>query len=106
MIYEACKQKWYVIDAPPSMLLIHQNHDYSHLPNGATHYASPESNENIRLAGGEANIRYTILDSTRQLIKGKLARPQMSYLRFMPGLELFFRSVFSFLPQPMTEPFA
>lgn len=104
MIYKARKEKWSVIDCTPSVMVIHQNHDYSHLPGGKPHYEHPDTNENIRLAGGQANIRYTILDATHQLTAdGKLIRPKMSYLRFMRGVELFLRKVFFFLPENAIE---
>jgi hypothetical protein len=103
MIYKARKEKWAVIDCTPSVMIIHQNHDYSHLPGGKPHYEHPDTNENIRLAGGEANIRYTVLDATHQLVGGKLVRPKISYLRFMRGVELFLRAIFFFLPESMIE---
>jgi len=103
MIYKARKEGWPVIDCTPSVMIVHQNHDYSHLPDGKPHYEHPDSNENIRLAGGQANIRYTILDSTHQLINGKLARPKMTTLHLTRKLELFLRAVFSFLPENMIE---
>jgi len=104
MIYKARREKWTVIDCTPSVMIVHQNHDYSHLPGGKPHYEHPDTNENIRLAGGEANIRYTILDATHQLAPGgKLVRPKLSYLRFMRGVELFLRKVFFFLPANMIE---
>src|SRR6266540_5816063 len=103
MIYKARKEKWPVIDCTPSVMIVHQNHDYSHLPGGISHYEHPDTNENIRLAGGQAAIRYTILDSTHRLINGKFARPKMSYLRFMRAVELFLRRVFFFLPESMIE---
>jgi hypothetical protein len=103
MIYKARREKWPVIDCTPSMVVVHQNHDYGHLPGGTSHYAHPETDENIRLAGGHAAIRYTILDSTHRLVNGKLARPRMSSLRFMRGVELFLRKLFFFLPEDMIE---
>jgi hypothetical protein len=103
MIYKARQQKWSVIDCTPSVMIVHQNHDYSHLPGGKSHYEHPDTNENIRLAGGQANIRYTILDSTHQLVDGKLIRPKMTSLRFTRKLELFLRSIFFFLPEKMIE---
>ena len=103
MIYKARKEKWPVIDCTPSVMIVHQNHDYAHLPGGKSHHEHPDTNENIRLAGGQAAIRYTILDSTHQLVGGKLARPKLSYLRFMRGVELFLRSIFFFLPEKMIE---
>jgi hypothetical protein len=103
MIYKARKEKWPVIDCTPSILIVHQNHDYSHLPGGKSHHEHADTNENIRLAGGQAPIRYTILDSTHRLVGGKLARPKISYLRFMRGVELFLRAIFFFLPEDMIE---
>ena len=103
MIYKARKEKWPVIDCTPSVMIVHQNHDYSHLPGGKSHHEHPDTNENIRLAGGQAPIRYTILDSTHRLLNGKLARPKLSYLRYMRGLELSLRSIFFFLPENMIE---
>jgi len=103
MIYKARREHWSVIDCTPSVMLVHQNHDYSHLPDGKPHYKHPETNENIRLSGGQANIRYTILDSTHQLAGGKLIRPRMTSPRFTRKLELFLRAVFFFLPERMVE---
>jgi len=103
MIYKARVEGWAVIDCTPSIMIVHQNHDYAHLPDGKPHYEHPETNENIRLAGGQANIRYTILDSTHQLVNGKLSRPKMTSLRFTRKLELFLRAVFFFLPEDMIE---
>lgn len=104
MIYKARKERWPVIDCTPSVMIIHQNHDYSHLPGGKPHYEHPDTNENIRLAGGPANIRYTILDATQQLtVGGKLVRPKMTYPRFMRRVELFLRKIFFFLPENMIE---
>jgi hypothetical protein len=103
MIYKARKEGWAVIDCTPSIMIVHQNHDYSHLPDGKPHYEHPETNENIRLAGGQANIRYTILDSTHQLVDGKLSRPKMTSLRFTRTLELFLRAIFFFLPEDTIE---
>jgi hypothetical protein len=103
MIYKARKEKWPVIDCTPSVMIVHQNHDYSHLPGGKSHHEHPETNENIRIAGGQAAIRYTILDSTHQLVGGKLARPKMSALRFQRGVELFLRKIFFFLPESTIE---
>ena len=38
MIYKARKEGWPVIDCTPSVMIVHQNHDYSHLPVGKPHY--------------------------------------------------------------------
>ena len=103
MIYNARRQGWPVIDCTPSVVAVHQIHDYSHLPGGVPHYGMPESAENIRLAGGEAPIRYTLLDATHCLRAGRLVRSPMSYARLMRGIELLLRRVFFFLPAPLIE---
>lgn len=104
MIYKARKENWAVIDCTPSLMIVHQNHDYSHLPNAKPHYDHPDTNVNIQLAGGQANIRYTILDSTHQLTEGgKLSHPKMTSLRFTRNVELILRRIFFFLPETMIE---
>jgi hypothetical protein len=103
MIYRARREKWPVIDGTPSIMIVHQNHDYSHLPGGKPHYEHPDTNENIRLAGGQANTRYTILDATHQLRDGTLVRPKMTSLRFTRKVELFLRKLFFFLPENRLE---
>ncbi len=103
MIYKARRENWAVIDCTPSLMIVHQNHDYSHLPGGKSHYEHPETNENIRLAGGQANIRYTILDSTHRLVDGRLARPKMTSQRLTRTLELVLRTLFFFLPESAVE---
>ena len=103
MIYKARKEKWPVVDCTPSLMIVHQNHDYSHLPGGKPHYEHPDTNENIRLAGGEANIRYTVLDATHQLVDGKLVRSKMTSPRLMRKLELLLRRIFFFLPENRIE---
>lgn len=103
MIYKACKENWAVIDCTPSVMIVHQNHDYSHLPGAKPHYDHPDTNENIRLAGGQANVRYTILDATHQLVGDTLARPKLTSLRFTRKFELLLRALFFFLPETMLE---
>ncbi|MFZ5910043.1 MAG: glycosyltransferase [Chloroflexota bacterium] len=103
MIYKARKEGWPVIDCTPSAMIVHQNHDYAHLPGGRSHHTTLEADQNIRLAGGQAAIRYTILDSTHQLVDGKLVRPKMTRPRLLRRLELLLRKVFFFLPEQTLE---
>jgi hypothetical protein len=103
MIYKARQEKWPVIDCTPSVMIVHQNHDYSHLPGAKPHYEHPETNENIRLAGGPAVARYTILDATHRLVDRKLVRPAFTSLRFWRYVELFLRKIFFFLPENLNE---
>lgn len=52
MIYRARQMGWLCVDGTGALDIIHQNHDYRHLPGGKAHYRLPETGENIRLAGG------------------------------------------------------
>ena len=56
MIYHARRRHWPVIDASQSVTVIHQDHDYAHLPGGRPHYRHPESDRNLELAGGRPAI--------------------------------------------------
>ena len=103
MIYKARQENWPTIDGTPSNMIIHQNHDYSHLPGGQPHYSLPETDENIHLAGGQAAIRYTVLDTNRRLVNGRLLWPSPSWGRFWRGVELLLRKVFAFLPEERRE---
>ena len=88
MIYHTRQQGWPVIDATPSVMAIHQNHDYSHLPGGLPHYNLPESSENAALAGGAVNL-FTILDTDKQLINGKISPPRITPLRLLRWAEMY-----------------
>jgi|Deesub1362A_J573_1020465.scaffolds.fasta_scaffold01365_6 hypothetical protein len=66
MIYAARHQGWPVVDATQAITVVHQDHDYAHLPGGQPHYRLPESGENVRLAGGREAI-FTLQDATWRL---------------------------------------
>ncbi len=87
MIFHARQQGWPVIDATQSVLIIHQDHDYAHLPGGRPHYEHPESIVNQDLAGGSANL-YMVLDSDRQLVDGRIRRPRLTTLRLLRQVEM------------------
>ncbi len=103
MIYKARSEGWPVIDATASMTIIHENHDYRHLPGARPHYDHPDTRVNMQLAGGQAATRYTVLDATHVLRGGRLQRPQPSFARITRGLELLLRRVLFFLPENILE---
>ncbi len=86
MIYQARKHRWPVIDATPSVMVIHQNHDYSHLQGGIPHYNQFESQQNLELAGGLSHM-YMLLDSTHQLRDGRLHKAPPTRLRILRSIE-------------------
>ncbi|MEN8173406.1 MAG: glycosyl transferase family 2, partial [Chloroflexota bacterium] len=63
MIYSALQQGWPVVDGTKALMVIHQNHDYSHLPEGKIHYDLEETKINAALGGGMRNM-YMTLDSS------------------------------------------
>jgi hypothetical protein len=88
MIYHALKSKWTTVDATEAVTVIHQNHDYSHLPGGLPHYRQPETQNNVRLAGGKRRTMY-ISDANRRLLNGKLSSPPFTWKRFFRSIETF-----------------
>ncbi len=88
MIYEARQRGWKTIDATGSVHIIHQEHDYSHLPDGKPHYHLPETEENVRLAGGRRNI-FTLLDANWVIKNGKISKKRFTWRRLLRELEIF-----------------
>jgi hypothetical protein len=56
MIYDARHRRIPVVDASQVVTVIHQNHDYAHLPGGVAHHRHPESQRNVAIAGGREVI--------------------------------------------------
>jgi len=88
MFYHARQQGWPVVDLSTSLMVIHQDHDYSHLPGGQPHYKLPESFENIRLAGGRRRI-FSLLDADYTLVAGKIQPIPVRGKRFWRYLETY-----------------
>jgi hypothetical protein len=88
MIYSGRAQGFPVVDATHDLFIVHQNHDYRHLPGGQPHYKHPETLENVRLAGGRRVI-FELPDVSHRLVKGKLVRPPLTWQRFWREVEIF-----------------
>lgn len=88
MIYKARLEGWPVIDATKSITIVHQDHDYRHLPGGQSHYRLPETYENVRLAGGNRTI-LNLDDADYQIIDGDVRKNSFSMQRFKRELEVF-----------------
>jgi hypothetical protein len=88
MFYHSRKNKWACVDATKSIQIIHQNHDYSHLPPGKKHYRLPETYENVKLAGGQLSI-FTLLDTEFEFSNGKIAKIRLSWKKFWREFEIF-----------------
>ncbi|MBC8497036.1 MAG: glycosyltransferase family 2 protein [Chloroflexi bacterium] len=86
MIYQGLKQKWPVVDASESLMILHQNHDYSHLPGGQMHYDLEETQINAELGGGMQNM-YMTLDASHEFSDGRIQPVRFHPARFVRKLE-------------------
>ena len=87
MVYHARTTFGMAIDASRDVLVVHQNHDYSHLPGNKPPYGSEVAKSNLAKAGGRKHV-YNILDTNRELAGGLISRPQLRLVRLLRRLEL------------------
>jgi hypothetical protein len=73
MIYAGRRAGVPVVDASEAITVVHQNHDYHHLPNKQPHYRLPESLRNIELGGGRETI-FNLPDATWRMDQKSLFR--------------------------------
>jgi len=67
LIYSARARRAPVIEATQAVTIVHQNHDYTHIPDGAEGaWKGPEAQRNLALAGGYAHV-FTLKDATHRL---------------------------------------
>lgn len=74
MIFHARNQGFPAVDATSEINIVHQNHDYAHLPGKRPHYDHPETHINIDRAGGRIITRFTIWDADWRWVGNKLLR--------------------------------
>lgn len=88
MLFHTRWQNWPLVDGTRAVTVIHQNHDYSHLPGGVRHYFQPETAVNLELAGGRRTI-FTLGDVTHRLIGKQLSRKGLNWKSFWREVEIF-----------------
>ena len=86
MIFQAREYDWPVIDATHDLMIIHQNHDYSHLPGGVPHYDLEETKINAELGGGMHHM-YMTLDASHELVEGRVRPARITRDRLLRTLE-------------------
>ncbi len=89
MVYHARTSFDMAIDASRDVIVVHQNHDYSHLPGNKPPYGSEVAKSNLAKAGGRKCV-YNILDTNRELVHGRVRRPAIRVVRGLRRLERFF----------------
>jgi len=86
MVYHALATWGLALDGTRSVLAVHQNHDYSHLPGNKPPYGSEVAKSNLAKAKGRKNVR-NILDTNKELIQGKICPPRSRFVRLLRLLE-------------------
>ncbi len=66
MIFAGRREHVPVIDCTEAVTVVHQLHDYAHLPGGQPHFRLPESRRNVEMVGGRATV-FTMRDTTWRL---------------------------------------
>ncbi len=88
MIYHARTTFSLAVDASRDVLAVHQNHDYSHIPE-KTLRGTEAAKANLAKAGGRRCI-YNTLDTNRELVEGRLRLPRLRLVRLLRRLEHVF----------------
>ena len=88
MIFRARWQGWPVIDMTDAVTIVHQNHDYAHLPGGIVHFHQPETAVNVRIGGGRRTI-FTLADATHRLSQAGIKRKTKDWKSFWREVEIF-----------------
>jgi hypothetical protein len=86
-IFESRWQGWPLVDATHDVTIVHQSHDYRHLPGGQPHYRLPETDENVEQAGGYHTI-FTIYDAQYDLIDGRLVHKPFTLKKISREFEI------------------
>lgn len=86
MIYAGRARGIPVVDASADVKILHQDHDYAHLPGGQPHYRLPESEENVRLAGGR-EMMFRLTDADWRLEGGEVRKERWPWPGFFRWLE-------------------
>lgn len=86
-IFKSRWESWPVIDCTHDITILHQNHDYHHLPGGQPHYRLPETKENVEQGGGEHTI-FTLYDAQFNLVDSKLIKRKLTPKKLLRELEI------------------
>jgi hypothetical protein len=89
MVYHASTSWGAAVDATRSVTVIHQIHDYSHLPGNKPPYGSEVAKRNLALAGGRKCV-YNVLDTDLELRQGRIRRPKFHLARLFRRWERLF----------------
>lgn len=86
-IFKSRLEGWPVIDCTHDAAVVHQTHDYRHLPGGQPHYRLPETKLNVDLGGGDHTI-FTLFDAQYKLVNGSVIKPGLSLKKVLREIEI------------------
>ena len=78
MLYCARLKNIPIVDLSRCVEVVHQNHDYSHHPDGDRMWDGQEARQNMELAGGQMHL-YTILDAQYYVTKKGVQRRRLHF---------------------------
>ncbi len=73
LLYTARAERARLIDATRVVMIVHQRHDYDHVPGGLTAIMGEPARRNLELAGGPTHV-FTLRDATHELTPAGLRR--------------------------------
>lgn len=88
MLYKARREHWNLVEISYAATIGHQNHHYNHLPGGKPPYRLPETQENIRLAGGRRSM--FLLHDVNYIMQPdhSYKKPKLNWKRFWREFEI------------------
>ena len=99
-VYHAWRHRVPIVDVTGQVTILHQGHDYGHVPDGTGRsWNGPEGDENRALAG-RWETTFTVLDATHSLTNGRVkpARQRAQIERRVERLRIFHPRLFKSLP--------
>jgi hypothetical protein len=88
MIFKGRQDGLAVVDCTNSITILHQKHDYHHIPNGKIHRLQPDSLINVDLAGGYETM-FQLQDSNYYLQDSRVQAKKMDHWRFGREFTIF-----------------
>jgi len=86
-IYKSRWEGWTVVDGTHDVMIVHQSHDYAHLPDGKPHYHLPETKQNVVMGGGEQTI-FALVDAQYNLKNRELVKKKCTCKRIIREIEI------------------
>lgn len=88
MIFKGRQDHLAVVDCTKTITVIHQQHDFHHLPNGLVHRLQPETLQNVDLAGGYHTM-FQLSDTNYSIDTTGLHKKKLDRWRLIREISIF-----------------